>query len=383
MDFRARNLLLVSLDTLRADVAYGGKLKNLTSLCTRGISFKNAVSSAPLTPVSHASVFSGMQPYNHGIRHLFKERLDPSIPTLASLFSAKGYETGAIVSCAGMNRWYGLNKGFMYYDDEIPRLADGSDPLQTIDVKQRGSALKRAPEVVRRGLEWIKKIRNSPFFLFLHFFDTHWPYEPPEWFAPSGSNPYEGEACYVDHYLGLLLSELDNQKVLDETLIVIFSDHGEDLAGWYPNDHSGEELGHPEEQGHGCLLYDATQMVPLIFVGPGIGDKSPMVDTQVRLVDLLPTLVDLYSLDDACTRDGISLTNLFQSGGENRIAYFETFYRQEQGLSEFGIPGLNPWKGLRIDNRFKIVFDVYAGSLTAYDLNNDPNEMKPIKFSYS
>ena len=382
MDFKARNLILISLDTLRADVAYSGRLKNLTSFCNRGISFKNTVSSAPLTPVSHASVFSGLQPYNHGIRHLFKERIDPSIPTLANLFLASGYQTGAIVSCAGMNRWYGLNKGFMDYDDAIPRLDDGSDPLQTVDVKLRGSALKRAPEVVRRGLEWIKKAKKSPFFLFLHFFDTHWPYEPPEWFAPSESNNYEGEACYVDHYLGHLLNELEDQKILDDTLIVIFSDHGEDLAGWYPNDHSGDKLGHPEEQGHGCLLYDATQMVPLIFVGPGLCDKSCTVDTQVRLVDILPTLVDLFSLDDPFARDGSSLSSLFQSGGENRIAYFETFYREEQGLIDSGIPGLSPWKGVRIDNRFKIVFDVYTGSMTAYDLIADTNEKSPINFFY-
>ena len=383
MDFRDCNLLLISLDTLRADVAYGGKLKNLTSLCNKGISFKCTVSSSPLTPVSHASVFSGMQPYNHGIRHLFKETLDPSIPTLANLFSINGYQTGAIVSCAGMNSWYGLNRGFQYYDDEIPRLDDGSDPLQTVDVKLRGSALKRAPKVVQRGLEWLEKIGNSPFFLFLHFFDTHWPYEPPEWFAPPDANPYEGEAHYVDHYLGYLLNELKKLKLLDETVLVIFSDHGEDLAGWYPNDHSGKELGHPEEHGHGCLLYDVTQMVPLIFVGPGLCDESSCVDTQVRLVDIFPTLVDLFSLNDSYPCDGISLTNLFRTGGPTRIAYLETFYREEQGASEFGTPGLNPWKGLRVDNRFKIIIDAYTGALTVYDVTLDPNEQNPIKFSHS
>jgi len=375
-----RNLLLISLDTLRADVAYGGHLRNFDSLCTQGTVFRNVVSSAPITPVSHASVLTGLQPYQHGIRHLFKEQLSTSSPTLAQLMLAAGWQTGAIVSCPGLNKWYGMNIGFDHYDDEIPRLADGSDPLQTIDVKKRGTALKRAPVVVERGLRWLQSRRDQPFFLFLHFFDTHWPYEPPEWFAPAGVNPYEGEAHYIDHYLGQLFDQLTQWGLLEDTTVIIFSDHGEDLAGWYPNDHAGAGGEHPEEEGHGCLLYDATQMVPLILIAPGLIPEKRSVDTQVRLVDIFPTVVDLFQLTDPSPRAGRSLRELFHDSGENRVAYCETYYREEQSKAKDGVPGLGPWKALRIGNRYKVILDVNSRNLSVFDLIADPHELHPVRF---
>ena len=153
--------------------------------------------------------------------------------------------------------------GFDVYDDEIPRLADGSDPLLTVDVKKRGAALKRANVVVERAYNWLKRTKARPFFLFVHFFDAHWPYEAPEKYG--GNNPYEEEVAYSDHYLGLFLKRIQKEGYLDNTTIVVFSDHGEDLEGWYPNDKGGKKLGHPEELGHGCLLYDQTQKVVLIM----------------------------------------------------------------------------------------------------------------------
>lgn len=373
MDFKKTNLLLVSFDTFRADVAYNKPLPNLQSIGSQGTIFRHTVASAPITPVSHASVFTGLQPYDHGIRHLFKERLATPLPTLAQLMLDEGYQTHAIVSCPGMNKWYGFNIGFEQYDDEIPKLSDGSDPLQTVDVKKRGMALKRAPLVVERGLTWLEKHRHDPFFLFLHFFDTHWPYEPPEWFAPVGANPYEGEAYYVDHYFGKFIEQVTQWGLLKNTLIILFSDHGEDLAGWYENDHAGLTLGHPEEEGHGCLLYDATQLVPLIFIAPGLVPANRWVDTQVRLVDILPTIVDLLHLTDRAPRAGHSLTSLFTSLEPHRMAYCETYYREEQQA----IPGLSPLRALRIDNRFKIIVDVNTQCLTVYDLESDPNERNP------
>lgn len=340
----------------------------------------NTVSPAPLTPVSHASVFTSLHPYEHGIRHLFKESLEASVPTIAQLFAANGYETAAIVSCPGMNRWYGFDVGFYHYDDEIPKLCDGSDPLETVDVKKRGLALKRAPVVVERGLSWLESHHKTNFFLFLHFFDTHWPYDPPEWFAPHGANPYEGEAHYADHYLGLFIDKLEEWGLMENTVIIIFSDHGEDLAGWYSNDHAGEKLGHPEENGHGCLLYDATQMVPLIFAAPGLIPEGVKVFSQVRLIDILPTVQDLFRLEDAGIRSGSTLVPLFSKPGAHRTAYFETYYREEQNSGKGGIPGLGPWTGVRIDNRVKLVNDILSGSTAVYHLDSDPLEKSPVIF---
>lgn len=374
-----KNLILISLDTLRADVAYSGRLPNLTRMAASGASFLNTVSSSPITPASHASVFTGLHPYEHGLRYLLREPLRTGKPTIAELLSDAGYGTGAIVSCPGLDRWYGLNRGFKHYDDGIPLLPDGRDPRSVVDVKIRGMAMKRAPLVVDRALSWLKLHKSAPFFLFAHFFDTHWPYEPPEWYAPADANPYEGEAHFVDHYLGVLLGQIEKWGLLDNSLLIIFSDHGEDLAGWYANDHAGPELGHPEENGHGALLFDATQMVPLVVIDRQAIQAPMQIETQVRLVDILPTIVDLLQISDGHARHGASLRECLEGSAGHRTAYCETYYRHEQSLQPGGIPGLGPWHGMRVDNRFKFIVDVESGAISFYDLTCDPNEQRPLQ----
>lgn len=378
---KPKNVILISLDTLRADVAYHSGMKGLDRLRKAGATFWNTVAPAPVTPVSHASVFTSLLPNEHGLRHLLQEQLNTPKPTLAELFAQAGYDTGAVVACPGMNRWYGFDRGFAHYDDAVPPLADGRDPLTVGDVKARGTALKRAPLVVERAIEWLEPRRDDPFFLFVHFFDTHWPYEPPTWFAPPEANPYEGEAHFVDHHLSTLLDQVEAWGLMENTLIVVFSDHGEDLAGWYANDHAGAELGHPEENGHGCLLFDATQLVPLVFVGEGI-PADVAFESQVRLIDILPTIVELAGISDSAERTGESLTPFFNNGGgEHRVAYCEAYYREEQTSLPEGVPGLGPWHGLRIANRFKIILDVNSQAINVYDLESDPEEQRPINFS--
>lgn len=373
-----RNLIVISLDTLRADVAYSGELKALECIRARGASFRNTVASAPITPVSHASVFTALQPYEHGLRHLLRNPLQSRKPTLAELLRDAGYQTAAVVACPGLNHWYQLDRGFQHYDDEVPRLSDGRDPLEVADVKIRGTALKRAPLVVERALDWLAQHRHRPFFLFVHFFDTHWPYDPPEWFAPAGINPYEGEAHYADHYLNDFITQVEDWGLPEQTVVAAFSDHGEDLAGWYPNDHAGVELGHPEEHGHGALLYDATQMVPMVVVAPGSIPPGINVDHQVRLVDLVPTLTDLLGITDPAKRAGESLRCFWQGGGIHRVAYCETYYREEQAMASGGIPTLGPWHGIRLANEYKIILDVNSGTTCVYDLAADPLERHAI-----
>ena len=303
--FMKKNLILISLDTVRADVAYTGKFPAIESLREKGVTFLNTISSAPLTPPSHATVLTGLQPVHHEIRHLFKEKLKGAVPTLAEILKEDGYQTGAIVSCPGMNRWYGFSRGFDHYDDVIPRLSDGSDPLKTVDVKKRGTALKRADLVVRKANDWLDKRHKGPFFLFVHFFDAHWPYEAPEKFG--GANPYEEEIAYTDHYLHSFLDRLEKEGILKDSTVVCFSDQGEDLEGWYPNDKGGEELGHPEEVGHGCLLYEQTQKVVLIISDSTLPSKK-QIEQQVRLVDITPTILMLLGIQAQDKKfDGVSL----------------------------------------------------------------------------
>ncbi|MFE6101420.1 sulfatase [Streptomyces laurentii] len=372
-----RNVLLVSLDTLRADVAYSGKMAGIESLRSAGVTFRQAISSSPLTPISHASVFTGRQPAGHGIRHLLRETLNPGVTTLAEQLRAAGYATGAVVSCPGLNRWYGLDRGFDFYDDEIPRLPDGSDPLTVPDVKLRGLALKRAPLVAERAAAWLSSQGQRPFFLFAHFFDAHWPYEPPEDVGADVDNPYEGEVAYSDHYLRRLLHQVEELgHSLDDTLVVLFSDHGEDLAGWYPNDHAGA-LGHPYEEGHGCLLFDTTQHVPLVVCGPGL-PRGTEITSQVRLVDIAPTVLDLLGLPKI-EADGESLAGHLAAGsGPSRPAYSETYYPEERRQSgEY--PDLLPLKAVRLSeegDRRKVIWHVGGEAVDVYDLLADPHEQR-------
>ena len=226
-----RRVLLVSYDCVRADVAYQPDLEGVAALTRRGVRFGFALSPAPLTPVSHASVFTGRYPHRHGLRHLFRERMDPTVPLLARSMKRAGYETAAIVSCPGLNSWYGFSRGFDHFDDWVPPLPSGDDALSAKDVKFRGLALKRADMVAQRAAEWLAQRDDAdPWFLFIHFFDAHWPYEPPESFG-AVANPYDGEVRFVDHYFQRVLAVLAERDWLDDTLIVLFGDHGEDLAG--------------------------------------------------------------------------------------------------------------------------------------------------------
>lgn len=372
------NILFVSLDTVRADVAYSGKLPGVERLRRGGVTFRQAISSCPLTPVSHATVFTGRQPAGHGIRHLFREKLNPDVPTLAECLAGAGYRTGAVVSCPGLDTWYGINRGFEFYDDAIPLLPDGRDPLHVNDVKLRGLALKRAPLVVDVATRWLSEPREEPFFLFAHFFDAHWPYEPPEDFGVPVANPYEGEVAYTDHYLRLLFDRLvELGYPLESLLVVCFSDHGEDLAGWYPNDHAGDR-GHPYEEGHGCLLFDATQHVPLVISAPGLPGGLEVAQ-QVRLVDIMPTVLDLLGLDQPPS-DGASLVE-FLSGGPapSRPAYSETHFPEELAATTPKYGDLKPLAAVRLDNgaaRSKVVWQLGDSGVTVYDLVADPSEMR-------
>jgi len=368
-----KNLVLISLDTVRADVAYSRKFKTIERLRGSGVSFLNTISSSPLTPVSHATVLTGLQPYNHGIRHLFKEKLGSEVKTLAQMLKSEGYNTGAIVSCPGMNKWYDFCRGFNYYNDEIPRLADGSDPLNTVDVKKRGTALKRADIVVAKAVNWLEKNKDKPFFLFIHFFDAHWPYEAPEKFG--GNNIYEEEVAFSDHYLGLFIDFLEKEKLADNSTIVCFSDHGEDLEGMYPNDKGGEKLGHPEEFGHGCLLYDQTQKTVMIIKDSGLpSDKN--IEQQVRLVDITPTILETLDIKyNKREFDGVSLFPVIKDNKQlNLIGYSETFYPEEQKQATGKFLNTHNLKSIRVKNEHKIIWQLTGDKIEFYNLKNDPME---------
>jgi arylsulfatase len=248
-------------------------------------------------------------------------------------------------------------------------------------VKLRGLAMKRAPLVVERALDWLAHKPAAPFFLFAHFFDSHWPYEPPVDYGVPVANAYEGEVAFMDHHVGKLLAGVERLGyALDETLIVLLSDHGEDLAGWYENDHAGER-GHQEEEGHGCLLYDATQLVPLCIRWPGVIPQSREIECQVRLADVAPTIWDLLGISIR-DLDGSSLLPVI-AGSEttHRPAYSETYFREELGRSNPQFAGLRPLRSVRLSDKVKVIWEVGGDTVQVFDLVSDPNERKPTLVS--
>lgn len=357
------SILLVSLDTLRADVALSGRFPTLRRLGREGTTFTRCFAAAPFTPASHGTILTGLGPARHGIRHLARERLSAAATPIAEVLASSGWRTGAVVSCPGLHRWYGLDRGFEHYDDRLPPLPDGREALTVVDVKERGLAARRAEEVVACAVSWLDRVGNEPFFLFAHFFDAHWPYAPPA-SAPPAANPYEGEVGYMDLHLGRLLDEVDRRRAPSELLVVVLSDHGEDLAGWYPDDHGHL---HPEESGHGSLLYDVTTRVPLWMRGAGVpvGVEIPF---QVRLADVAPTLYELTGRLSP-EADGRSLVPMLVGReASHRPAASETFFREELR------PPRPALQSVRLDDRWKVIWERNGDHLEVLDLLSNPTE---------
>lgn len=370
---KRRNLLMVSLDTVRADVAYSGRFSFIEKLKNDSSYFTNAYTAAPLTPISHSSVFSGLYPRNHGVRHLFREQIKSTTILMPEVFKANGYKTFAVVSCPGMNSWYGFSRGFEHYDDEIPLLEDGSDPLLTVDVEKRGTALKRANIVADRAIQLIKENKDHEIFCFLHFFDAHWPYESPMTFS-NAQNAYEEEIHFTLFHLKRVMDFLEESNLKETTDIIIFSDHGEDLNGWYANDKGGAQLGHPEEKGHGCLLYDQTMKVVLIIDAKEFNSKGEITDL-VSLIDLMPTVCRLYNLksSDNLYFDGVPLQNIHQNKRFfiNRNIEMESFFPEEMTNSNLK---LYPNKTGLVYSGNKIIKNIETRLEEIYNLSFDPME---------
>src|SRR5438445_3008315 len=248
------NLLLVTIDTLRADRvgAYGfapSPTPSLDRLAREGVLLEDAVAHVPQTRPSHVTLFTGRLPYEHGIRDNFSKPLDAATPTLATLLKARGYATGGFIGAYPVSRDSGLQRGFDVYDD--PFVAASS-------LSTRGDrSERRAGEVVDRALEWLRRPRTAPFFAWVHLFDPHAPYDPPPPFAARfAKDLYAGEVAYADSQVQRLLEWVEVAGLKDSTLVVVTSDHGEGLG-----DHGEDE--------HGFFVYDTTLHVPLVMRRPG------------------------------------------------------------------------------------------------------------------
>ncbi len=354
-----RNVLLVTIDTLRADAvgAYGGRAltPNLDRLAARGARFEFAHAHAVVTLPSHASILTGRYPYQHGIRDNSGYRLGGKAPTIATLLRAQGFATGAFIGGFPLDRRFGLNAGFGTYDDRLDRGTDAAE-------RER-----RADAVVRSALDWIGA-QPRKWFAWVHVYDPHVVYEAPaDWAARFPSEPYLAEVSWTDSALGALFDRVSAAE--RPTLVIVTSDHGEGLG-----DHG--------ESTHGIFAYESTLRVPLVVAELGARaakTNGVTIATPVRHVDVLPTILDVASGADGADQagaepglpsgqsvPGASLKALLDSNApaeDDRPSYFEA-------MTPAVTRGWAPLRGV-VAGRDKYI-DLPIVEL--YDLASDPRE---------
>jgi choline-sulfatase len=350
------NVILITLDTTRADrMGFLGSTRKLTpnldAFAGHGVVFTRAYSQVPLTTSSHATILSGTYPQFHNV---FQPPLPlpAGLPYAPEILRQAGYHTAAFVGSMMLQPdgggAPGFDRGFEEYDAGFHNPEPGEDRYTSLE--------RRGDEVVSHALEWIAKHKDAPFFVWIHLFDPHAPYEAPE---PFGSrfkaSPYDGEIAYTDSVMGKLFDQLRASKLYEGSVIALMADHG-------------EALGEHGERGHGVFLYDPTIRVPLIFKMPGQAAAGKRIDTRVELVDVLPTLLEAVGVSVPKEVQGRSLMPLFNRGGkttegEDRQAYSETDYPR----GSFG------WSPLRSLRTGKYLF-VQAPKQELYDEASDPGE---------
>jgi arylsulfatase A-like enzyme len=348
-----RNLLLVTLDTTRADRigCYGyerAHTPTLDALAARGALFEHCITPAPITLPSHATILTGLEPFSHGARSNGTHYLPPEVATLAERLSAAGFATGAVVSAFVLDSRFGLDQGFDRYNDDLAAGAGGDSS---------GFRETRADDTLRRARGWLEERGDEPWFLWVHLFDPHSDYAAPEpWATRFAASPYDGELAFVDAELGRFLEWLGERDGLDGTLVAVTSDHG-------------ESLGEHGERTHGTFVYDATTRVPLILAHSSIA-RGRRIAQVVASADVTPTVLELLGLEAPTEVDGRSLAPLVRlDAGElgARPAYSESMFP----YYSYGWARLT---ALRDESWRRI----HAPRPELYDLRADPGELMDV-----
>lgn len=349
--------MVITIDTLRPDHlhCYGYdriETPNLDRIAQSGVLFENGVTQTPLTPPSHASIFTGLNPPTHKVRDTGGFILSPSTPTLASILQKSGWDTGAFVSSAVLKKRFGFSQGFAVYDDQMPRPGKGQEFLEDTE--------RRAGDTIDRAVHWLDGRGGKPFFLWVHLYDPHTPYHPPAPYDEQYKDrPYDGEIAYTDRELGRLLDTLKRISPADKTILAVLSDHG-------------ESLGEHGEYSHGVFLYDSTLRIAFLLSSPGI-PAGIRVKPQVRTIDFLPTVMQLLGGASPAGLDGTSLVPLFTGkGSDTPASYAETLYPKiAMGWAELRAIRTNQWKYIR------------APKPELYDLHRDPQETNNVLAEHS
>ncbi len=327
-----------------------GLTPNLDIVAGQAIVFEKAYAQAPLTTVSHATILTGTYPQFHRVND-FGTRLPSRIPYLPDLLRRHGYRTAAFVGCVILDPRNGLapgfDRGFDVYDAGYTLRSAGQDRYQTVE--------RRADKVVAHAIEWLGQNSTHPFFLWVHLYDPHEPYDPPAPYAKRyASHPYDGEIAATDAALGKLFAYLRQHDLYSGSVIAVMADHG-------------EALGQHGEETHGVFLYDETIHVPLLVKLPQERFAGRRVTSRVRLVDVAPTILEAVGIPVPEEMQGESLLRALRANAAERPVYSQTDY-PKQG---FG------WSALSSLREGKYLF-VQAPHRELYDVSVDPLEVRNI-----
>jgi arylsulfatase A-like enzyme/tetratricopeptide (TPR) repeat protein len=284
-----RHVVLISIDTCRADhlSCYGFSKKTtpyIDNIAAGGVLFENVVTPAPITLPAHVSLLTGLIPPSHGIHDNLNYSLPEEKLTLAEILKANGFATGAVVSAFVLDARFGLHQGFDSFQDDFVKA------YNTVSGCER-----RGDETTEFAVQWLKQHQNEKFFLFLHYYDPHFPYDPPEPYATQYANdPYPGEIAFTDHCIGRVVETLKELGMYDSTLLIIAGDHG-------------EMLGEHGEKEHLFFIYEAALKVPLLVKMPGSARVPVRVKETVGLIDVVPTVCDWLNIDIPGQVQGVSL----------------------------------------------------------------------------
>jgi arylsulfatase A-like enzyme len=296
------NVLIITLDTTRADVlgCYGNqqvKTPHLDRLGRQGIRFENCYSPVPLTLPSHCTIFTGKYPIGHGVRNNGTFYLNDNHHTLTEIYQKKGYHTYAVISAFVLLSKFGLKQGFDVYDDSL----DSYKIVNTFNSEITADA------IYEKFSTWFTENWQQKFFAWIHFYDPHSPYQPPQQFFKkedirNKEALYRGEVSFMDVYIGKIMEDLEKKDILDKTLVVVVGDHGEAF---------GE---HREYAGHSVFCYQENIRVPFFLFNPSIFKEPAVVRDRVSIADIMPTLLELSGLETDEGIQGKSLVSLLKEG---------------------------------------------------------------------
>jgi len=349
------NILVITLDTTRADTigCYGDpdvRTPNINKLGKDGIRFKNCYSPVPLTLPSHCTIFTGKYPIGHGVRNNGHYYLKKGEKTLAEFFKQKGYHTYAVIAAFVLSSKFGLRQGFDIYDDS----------LDTFNLVNTFRSEIRADKVYKKFDAWFQVNWSKKFFAWVHFYDPHTPYHPPEgFFKDKDKNDlfalYKGEISFMDVYIGKILEALKTKNILDKTMVVVVGDHGEAF---------GE---HKEFAEHELFCYEENIKVPFIVYNPHFFEESAVIKNRVSTCDIMPTLLELTGIKYSDDIQGRSLASLLNRGRviQSPSIYIESMFGKEE-------MGWAPLSGI-IEGDYKFIS---LPKPELYHLTNDPGEKK-------